>query len=38
VHIRALEVAHERADQVIPVMDLTGRQMLGPRPGRVSEV
>jgi hypothetical protein len=38
VHIHALEVAHERADQVIPVMDLTGRQVLEPRPGRVTEV
>jgi hypothetical protein len=32
-HIRALEVAHERADQVVPVMDLTGRHMFEPRPG-----
>jgi hypothetical protein len=32
-HIRALEVAHECTDQVFPVMDLTGRQMLEPCPG-----
>jgi hypothetical protein len=25
VHVRALEVAHERADQIIPVVDLAGR-------------
>jgi hypothetical protein len=34
-HIRALEVANERADQVIRVVDLAGRQVLEPRPRRV---
>jgi hypothetical protein len=37
-HVRSLEVTDERADQVIPVVDLTGRQVLEPRPGRVGEV
>jgi hypothetical protein len=37
-HVRALEVAHERADQIIPVVDLAGWQMLKPRPGRIAEV
>jgi hypothetical protein len=36
--IRALEVANERVDQVIPVVDLAGRQVLEPRPRRVGEV
>jgi hypothetical protein len=31
-HIRALEVPHEGADQIIPVVDLAGRQVLEPRP------
>jgi hypothetical protein len=31
VHVRALEVADERAAQVIPVVDLAGRQVLEPR-------
>jgi hypothetical protein len=30
--------SHKRADQVVPVVDLTGRQVLEPRPGRVGEV
>jgi hypothetical protein len=38
VHVRALEVPHEGVDQVIPVVDLSGRQMLEPRPHRVCEV
>jgi hypothetical protein len=37
-HVRALEVAHERVDQVVPVVDLTGRQVLEPCPRRVGEV
>jgi hypothetical protein len=37
-HVRALEVANERADQVVPVVDLAGRQVLEPRPCRVGEV
>jgi hypothetical protein len=37
-HVHALEVAHERVDQVVPVVDLTGRQVLEPRPCRVGEV
>jgi hypothetical protein len=38
VHVRALEVANERADQVVPVVDLAGRQVFEPRPRRVGEV
>jgi hypothetical protein len=37
-HVRALEVPHEGADQVVPVVDLAGRQVLEPRPPRVAEV
>jgi hypothetical protein len=37
-HVCALEVPHEGADQVVPVMDLAGRQMLEPHSHRVSEV
>jgi hypothetical protein len=37
-HVRALEISHERADQVVPVVDLAGRQLLEPRPRRVCEV
>jgi hypothetical protein len=37
-HVCALEVPHERANQVIPVMDLTGRTVLEPRLSRVCEV
>jgi hypothetical protein len=37
-HVRALEIPHERADQVVPVVDLAGRQVLEPRPRRVGEV
>jgi uncharacterized membrane protein len=37
-HVRALEVPHEGADQIIPVMNLAGRQVLEPRPRRVGEV
>jgi hypothetical protein len=37
-HVLALEVPHERAHQVILVVDLTGRQMLEPCPSRVREV
>jgi hypothetical protein len=33
-----LEVPHEHANQVIPVVDLAGRQVLEPCPGRVREV
>jgi hypothetical protein len=32
-HVRALEVAHERADQIIPVVDLAGWLVLEPCPG-----
>jgi hypothetical protein len=32
MHVRALEISHERADQVVPVVDLAGRQVLEPRP------
>jgi hypothetical protein len=32
-HVCALEVAHERVDQIILVMDLAGRQVLEPCPG-----
>jgi hypothetical protein len=32
-HVRALEVPQEHADQIIPVVDLTGWQVLEPRPG-----
>jgi hypothetical protein len=38
VHVRALEISHKCADQVIPVVDLAGRQVLKPRPRRVGEV
>jgi hypothetical protein len=37
-HVRALEISHERVDQVVPVVDLAGRQVLEPRPCRVGEV
>jgi hypothetical protein len=37
-HVRALEVPHDGADQIIPVVDLAGRQVLEPRPRRVGEV
>jgi hypothetical protein len=37
-HVRALEISYERADQVVPVVDLAGRQVLEPRPRRVGEV
>jgi hypothetical protein len=37
-HVCALEVPHECANQVIPVVDLTGQQMLEPCPSRVREV
>jgi hypothetical protein len=33
-----LEVPHEGANQVVPVVDLTGRQVLESRPSRVREV
>jgi hypothetical protein len=33
VHVRAMEVSHERADQVVPTVDLAVPQMLEPRPG-----
>jgi hypothetical protein len=38
VHVCALEISHKRADQVVPVVDLAGRQVLKPRPRRVGEV
>jgi hypothetical protein len=31
-HVRALEVPHERANQIVPVVDLTRRQVFEPRP------
>jgi hypothetical protein len=37
-YVCALEVPHEGADQIVPVVDLAGRQMLKPRPRRVGEV
>jgi hypothetical protein len=37
VHVRTLEVSSEGLDQVIPVGDLRGRQMLQPGPGSVRE-
>jgi hypothetical protein len=37
-HVRAQEVSHKGADQVVPVVDLTGWQVLEPRPRRVGEV
>jgi hypothetical protein len=37
-HVRALEVPHEGADQVVLVVDLTGRQVLEPHSRRVCEV
>jgi hypothetical protein len=37
-HVCALEVPHEGADQIIPVMNLAGREVLEPCPHRVSEV
>jgi hypothetical protein len=37
-HVRALEVPHEGADQIIPVMNLAGRQVLEPCSRRVGEV
>jgi hypothetical protein len=36
--VRALEVPHEGADQIVPVVDLAGRQVLEPCLRRVSEV
>jgi hypothetical protein len=38
VHVRPLEVPHEGADQIIPVVDLAGRRVLEPHPRRVGEV
>jgi hypothetical protein len=38
VHVCALEVRHEGADQVVPVVDLAGRQVFEPSSRRVSEV
>jgi hypothetical protein len=37
-HVHALEIPHEGADQIVPVVDLAGRQVLEPRPRRVGEV
>jgi hypothetical protein len=37
-HVRALEVPYQGADQVVPIVDLIGRQVLEPRPRRVGEV
>jgi hypothetical protein len=37
VHVCALEVSSEGFDQVVPVGDLRGRQMLQPGPGGVGE-
>jgi hypothetical protein len=37
-HIRALEVPHECVNLVLPIVDLTGRQVFKPRPSRVCEV
>jgi hypothetical protein len=37
-YVRALEVPHEGGDQVVLVVDLTGRQVLESRPRRVGEV
>jgi hypothetical protein len=37
-HVRALEISHECADQVVPVVDLAGRQVLKTRPRRVGKV
>jgi hypothetical protein len=37
-HVRALEVPHEGEDQIVPVVDLAGRQVLEPRSRRVGEV
>jgi hypothetical protein len=37
-HVRALEVSSEGPDQVIPVGDLSGWQMLQPGPGSVGDV
>jgi hypothetical protein len=37
-NVRALEVPHDGADQIIPVVDLAGRQVLKPRSHRVGEV
>jgi hypothetical protein len=33
-----LEIPHKRANQVVPVVDLTRRQMLEPCPSRVREM
>jgi hypothetical protein len=38
VYVRALEVANERVDKVVPIVDLAGRQVLKPRPRRVGDV
>jgi hypothetical protein len=38
VHVCSLEVPHEGVNQVVPVVDLTGWQVLEPRPSRVREV
>ena len=38
MHVRALEVAHEGPDQVRPVVDLVGREMLKPGTCRVRKV
>jgi hypothetical protein len=31
-HVRSLEVPHKGADQIVPVMNLAGRQVLESRP------
>jgi hypothetical protein len=36
-HVRTLEISSEGLDQVVPVGDLRGRQMLQPCPGSVEE-
>ena len=36
-HVRALEIFSESLDQVVPVGDLCGRQMLQPGPSSVKE-
>jgi hypothetical protein len=38
VHVRALEVPHEGANHIVPVVDLAGLQVLKPRPRQVGEV
>jgi hypothetical protein len=38
MHVHALEIAGEDLPEVLPAIDNISRQMVEPRPGRVSQV